>query len=76
MQQTKILALRFSCANGKKYNVRIPNAKENLSADQVRRAAQVLAQTKAFDFDGRGSAYQLVSATYTTTSKTALVSAK
>ena len=76
MKQTKVLALRFSCANGKQYNVRVQNARADLAADTIKRAVQIMIQTKAFDFDGRGSAYQLASATYTTTNKTVLISAK
>lgn len=76
MTQSKVLALRFSCANGKKYNIRVKNAKEDLNSDAIQRAAKVLIQTKAFDFDGSNSAYQLESATYTTTNKEAIIAAK
>ena len=63
MTQSKVLALHFSCANGKKYNVRVKDAKEDLISDAIQRAAKVLIQTKNFDFDGSNSAYQLESAT-------------
>ena len=76
MSKSQVLALRFQCANGKKYNVRIKNADPAVNADTVKKLADTMVSTKAFDFDGKKSPYSLNSATYTTTNKQAVIAAK
>ena len=46
MSKSQVLALRFQCANGKKYNVRIKNADPAVNADTVKKLADTMVSTK------------------------------
>lgn len=75
MKETKNLTLRFNCTNGKKYNLRIADANQHLSSNDIQNAIKPLIAAKVFDFDGKGSTYTLGAATYTTTDKEDLLKA-